>query len=332
LSDATALALPPRRRDEDPKAPRRPPVPADADLRHFRKVPILAQRLFDSRFNKIATDAEFRAGLNLWLKSWFQVPAGSLPLDDVELVGLSGYGENMEGWLFVKATALHGWFLGTDGRLYNKTVAEVVNEALKKSRKQSENAKSGWEKRRANQPVEKKIKAAFTKKKRKDAMAKKSTDATAMPRREGNRTEGNREDLSISTSSGSSTTVSESASESSEPTAKVIMRYPCVVHEDGDALPAFFDITQERIDTWKRTYPKVDVDQVLRELHLWAEDNPAKRKTPRHAPSHIADCLQRRQRTAELEPYRSTNATALVKPDYTAGTQSNRRSFLDVDD
>lgn len=329
-----AVVVPRRREDE--RGPRRPPVPPDANLRHFPKVPILAQRLFDSKFNSIATDPEWRAGVTLWLKSWFQEPAGSLPNDDGELVKLSGYGENMEGWLRVKAMALHGWFLGTDGRMYHKVVAEVVNEALDLSRKQSKKAKSGWEKRRAREAAENKGKPTKAKKKRKPAAASKAVDAAAMPRIELNGMDKNRS-TDTSTVLGSSHAVSASAPETSEPEsadAPIFMRYPCVIEEGGDMVAAFYDITQAKLEQWQQTYPKVDVPQALRELWQWAEDSPAKRKTPGYAPHHIAKCLETRQRKRELDAYRepSTAPSASTKPDYAAGTANNRRSFLDVDD
>lgn len=410
----------PRRR-EDERVPRRPPVSADTDLRHFPKMPIFVQRLLDSKFNSISNDAEWRAGVTLWMKSWFQLPAGSLPNDDAELVKLSGYGENIEGWIRVKAQALHGWFICTDGRLYHKVVAEVVNDAIKFSKKQSDTALKGWEKRRREAPqsfgpLKRSPKSKDMRNKR-IAEAKKrgrhtkqewtalltfcqhrcvkcggadphqdhiipvyqddSTDAidnlqpmcspcnqAKGPERTDFRPEGWRDyvnavvsgtrdaaasllrhaielngvDQSRSTGTstvlGLSNAVSASAPETADSDSPIVMRYPCVVHENGDAITAFYDITESKVALWEAAYPKVSVKQVLRELLLWATDHIDKRKTPGHAPHHIAKCLESRQRKADLEPYRTPAAapSAPAKPDYTAGTANNRRSFLDVDD
>lgn len=65
-----------------------PPIPAEADLRDFAFMPIDINRLFGSAFHARSTDAEWRAGVTLWLKSYHQVPAGSLPEDDIELCRL----------------------------------------------------------------------------------------------------------------------------------------------------------------------------------------------------------------------------------------------------
>ena len=62
-----------------------PLVPPDVDLRDFPFVPLYRKRLIASRFHHLASDSEWRAGVMLWLASWDQHPAGSLPNDDHEL-------------------------------------------------------------------------------------------------------------------------------------------------------------------------------------------------------------------------------------------------------
>lgn len=115
-SDCDARDLPP------------PPVPADADLKDFAFTPIFRARLFGSAFHARSTDAEWRAGVTLWLKAQDQTPAGSLPDDDIELSRLAELGRDLRTWRKVKKGALHGWYKCNDGRLYNDVVAEVINE------------------------------------------------------------------------------------------------------------------------------------------------------------------------------------------------------------
>lgn len=105
-----------------------PPVPLDADLTNFAFTPIYRARLFGSAFHAKASDAEWRAGLTLWLKSQDQRPPGSLPDDDTELCRLAELGRDLKSWHRIKAGALHGWYRCSDGRLYHKTVAETVWE------------------------------------------------------------------------------------------------------------------------------------------------------------------------------------------------------------
>lgn len=120
-----------------------PPVPSGSDLRAFPFTPIFRARLFSSRFHARVTDAEWRAGVTLWLKSWDQVPAGSLPDDDVDLCRLAELGRDLRTWAKIKTRALHGWFKASDGLLYHKVVAEGVNEALAKCSSHSKRGAKG---------------------------------------------------------------------------------------------------------------------------------------------------------------------------------------------
>lgn len=108
-----------------------PPVAADVDIRDFAFTPMFRARLFGSSFHARASDSEWRAGVTLWLKSWDQVPAGSLPDDDVDLCRLAELGRDLKTWKKIKAGALHGWGKCADGRLYHSVVAEGVNDAWK---------------------------------------------------------------------------------------------------------------------------------------------------------------------------------------------------------
>ena len=75
--------------DDDP-SPLQPAslVGMEIDLRGFPYKPMFRARLFVSHFHAHASDAEWRAGVTLWLKSWDQCPAGTLPVDDVDLCRL----------------------------------------------------------------------------------------------------------------------------------------------------------------------------------------------------------------------------------------------------
>jgi hypothetical protein len=107
-----------------------PPIPANADLRDFQFTPIFRARLFGSSFHARSTDAEWRAGVTLWLKSWDQVPPGSLPDDDIDLCRLAELGRDMKLWATVKSGALRGWYKCSDGLLYHAVVAEGVLEGI----------------------------------------------------------------------------------------------------------------------------------------------------------------------------------------------------------
>jgi len=108
----------------------KPMTPAGCNLQDFPHTPILRSRLFGSSFHARTTDSEWRAGVTLWLKAWEQVPAGSLPDDDIELCRLAELARDLKTWKKLKAGAMRGWVLCADGRLYHPVVAEVVRNAV----------------------------------------------------------------------------------------------------------------------------------------------------------------------------------------------------------
>ncbi|WP_237479432.1 DUF1376 domain-containing protein [Lichenibacterium dinghuense] len=106
-----------------------PFVPADVDLRHFPSMSIDVVRLRDSRFAASVSGEAFRCGLLLWCAAWHQVPAGTLPADDVELSALAGFGRALAAWREHREGALYGWVLCSDGRLHHRVLAEKAIEA-----------------------------------------------------------------------------------------------------------------------------------------------------------------------------------------------------------
>lgn len=124
-----------------------PLVPAEVDLSDFDYTPVFRQRLFNSTFHARASDAEWRAGFTLWLKSWDQHPSGTLPDDDIDLCRLAELARDFKAWRKVKAMALHGWFKCSDGRLHHEVVAEVVLAAWEKRASASKKGKAGATKR-----------------------------------------------------------------------------------------------------------------------------------------------------------------------------------------
>ena len=105
-----------------------PLVPHDLDLTDFQYMPVDISRLFGSQFHAHSDDGAWRAGVTLWLKSYHQVPAASLPDDDVDLTRLAELGRDIKTWKLLKPSAMRGWIKCTDGRLYHPVVAEKALE------------------------------------------------------------------------------------------------------------------------------------------------------------------------------------------------------------
>lgn len=107
-----------------------PMTPVNCDLRGYEFMPLFGHRLFNSEFDAKATDAEFRAAMNLWWAAWLEVPAASLPDDDVVLTKLAGLGRDKNAWMGVRKMALHGFVKCSEGRLYHRTLAPEAVDAF----------------------------------------------------------------------------------------------------------------------------------------------------------------------------------------------------------
>lgn len=115
-----------------------PLTPPDCDLTDFQYMELDVRRLRDSRFAATPSGDAFRAGIMLWCAAWHQVPAASLPDDDVELANLAGYGRmpiSVKEWKKVRAEALYGFVKCADGRLYHPVIAEKAIAAFDSKRK-----------------------------------------------------------------------------------------------------------------------------------------------------------------------------------------------------
>jgi hypothetical protein len=102
-----------------------PLVPADCDLRDFRFMPVDIRRLLGSETWMVGSGDARGAAMSLWLESWHQVPASSLPENDRALAHLS----QATHWHKVRDHALRGWVRCTDQRIYHPVVAEKALEA-----------------------------------------------------------------------------------------------------------------------------------------------------------------------------------------------------------
>ena len=122
-----------------------PLVPADADVRGFKDMPMEVSRLLSSETWIMCTPEERSAAINLWFHAWSQVPAGSLPDNDRVLAHLSMAGER---WSEVKDMALRGWVKADDGRLYHTVVCEKVNMMLEVRARKSAAGRKGGSKRK----------------------------------------------------------------------------------------------------------------------------------------------------------------------------------------
>lgn len=113
-----------------------PLTPPDCDLREFPFMPLDVGRLRDSKLVSHVPPAQCFFAVILWCASWHQIPAASLPDDDIELARLAGFGFVVKEWKKVRAGALYGWLKCADGRLYHPVVAEKALTAWQSKHEQ----------------------------------------------------------------------------------------------------------------------------------------------------------------------------------------------------
>jgi hypothetical protein len=309
-----------------------PLVPRDAVLQDFRFLPIDIGRLFGSRFHAIASDAEWRAGVTLWLKSYHQTPAGSLPNDDIELARLAEFGRNLKKFLKIKKIALHGWIECADGRLYHRVVAEKVNEAWTRKQMQRERSRKGNAKRWGSEAKHNEGSAHYA---TSDAVVSSPPrtpsgipqasyeDAQRMPQaspKDASRmSQWSPEDASSILQAslkhpkgqgqrqgqrqGEKTISAEPSRDVSTPAGDVFLTLPLV---DGSEHP----VTQADIAFWTETYPAVDVPQAFRGMRAWLTTNGTRRKTRRGIARFVNAWLEREQNCGRVGPPKQpTSAT-----------------------
>ena len=85
-----------------------PLVPVEVDLRDFAGMWLDVDRVLKSETWRLGTSDEKSAAITLWMESWHEVPAGSLPAEDHRIRGLAGLAENPEKWRKVREKALRG--------------------------------------------------------------------------------------------------------------------------------------------------------------------------------------------------------------------------------
>jgi hypothetical protein len=105
-----------------------PLTPSDCNLRGLPFMPLMVTQILQSETFGLSTGDEFKAAFALWCSSWMEVPAASLPNDERMLEFLS----RSRTWKRVRAVALRGWILCSDGRLYHPVIAANAMDAWEK--------------------------------------------------------------------------------------------------------------------------------------------------------------------------------------------------------
>jgi hypothetical protein len=96
------------------------------------------ERLLASELWALADGTTFKAAMALWCRAWQQVPAASLPDDDIILRSYAGVSASI--WKKIRELALRGFVRCHDGRLYHWVLAEDAVRAWEKRKNFNERA------------------------------------------------------------------------------------------------------------------------------------------------------------------------------------------------
>jgi hypothetical protein len=108
-----------------------PLVPAGTSLRSFDWFPFQALGWINSPRRLRAPAGGIEVMLLLMAEAWRQVPAASLPSDDLVLRNLAGLSAKGPVWNRLKKWVLEDWVLCRDGRYYHPDLARAATETLK---------------------------------------------------------------------------------------------------------------------------------------------------------------------------------------------------------
>lgn len=108
-----------------------PLTPPDCDLSSLPWFPLHYRRLRKSGF-WLHSSAEVRAlSVELWCASYEEIPAASLPDDDMALSIAAGFGRfQIEEWQAIKPNVMKAWLKCLDGRWYHPFLSVIALEAF----------------------------------------------------------------------------------------------------------------------------------------------------------------------------------------------------------
>lgn len=114
-----------------------PPYTDDVDLHSMPGFMLDTGVMLQSDLWAVSSGEEFKAWMALIMRSWHRVPSGSLPNDDALLQSMT---PNPRRWSAVKEVALRGWYVATNGLLYNAKLSTYVGLAAANQQSQRKRA------------------------------------------------------------------------------------------------------------------------------------------------------------------------------------------------
>lgn len=119
-----------------------PLVPAEVSMSGNEWFPLYHHQLRKSRWWRSASDFARSRNVDLWCASFGEMPAGSLPDDDLELADAAGFGRDVAAFRSHKAELMAPWTLCSDGRWYHPTVCAVALDVWERTGERRRNGRS----------------------------------------------------------------------------------------------------------------------------------------------------------------------------------------------
>ena len=170
-----------------------------------------------------------------------------------------------------------------DGRFYSSRVYRDVQASLEKSKQNSENATSGWEKRRNQQQEISENNA--------NALQTQSNPNATVCQIRGKRKEIRDKSNNITLSN--TNVLSNVCGEPKNQSATEAVKSPVFLVFETLKGGGTYAVTEKQIAKWQETYPAIDVKQEVRAAQSWLDANPQNKKS--NIPRYLNNWLARSQ-------------------------------------
>lgn len=217
----------------------------------------------------------------VWIESWTQFPAGSMPDDDNVIAARIGMSK--AEFEDCKDVLMRGWWKASDGRLYHPVITEQVVDMVKRKNRKSANQAAYRERLRLKDESDAEVAGHSSATDPEVTGHPPVIDRTYhIPR-----TTEEQEQKHLPEPDGSSCTEgNQDGDVGVDSTAASSVLIPL---KGGSE----YTVTAAEVAEWTLTYPDKDVPGELRKMRQWCLADPARKKTPKGVKKFVTGWLAR---------------------------------------
>lgn len=258
-----------------------PPYPMETKAGGF-KFELNIERMHQSDTWAIA-EAHLRGFLVMvWIVSWTQLPAGSLPQSDAVIAARIGM--PLSAFIANKSVLMRGWWQANDGRLYHPVLTELVLEMIERKARKANN-QANYRNRQRQQGSVSQCDASGSQMRGADVTGHSTVTDTYMTDHQAA--------ADCTTTTTTTTTSIQKQEQMSEPEGSAYPRTKEEGLKTGSqtaprtliAIPlsdgSEYSVSGAEIAELSSAYPNKDVVTELRQARAWCLSNPTKQKTRR---------------------------------------------------